>query len=83
MSFTAQDVKALREKTGCGMMDCKKALTETNGDMDKAVEDINRAIAVRCVELQKRAEEKAIKLREFREKVMAGTADVPKESNMF
>ncbi len=38
MAFTAQDVKALREMTGCGMMDCKKALTETDGDMDKAVE---------------------------------------------
>ena len=36
--FTAQNVKELREITGCGMMDCKKALTETNGDMDKAVE---------------------------------------------
>lgn len=38
MAFSAQDVKALREMTGCGMMDCKKALTETDGDMDKAVE---------------------------------------------
>lgn len=38
MAFTAQDVKALREKTGCGMMDCKKALTEANGDMDAAVD---------------------------------------------
>lgn len=38
MSFTAQDVKTLRERTGCGMMDCKTALTETNGDMDKAVD---------------------------------------------
>lgn len=38
MAFTAKDVKALREKTGCGMMDCKKALTEANGDMDKAVD---------------------------------------------
>lgn len=38
MAFTAQDVKALRELTGCGMMDCKKALTETDGDQDKAVE---------------------------------------------
>ncbi len=38
MSFTAQDVKALREKTGCGMMDCKKALTEANGDMDAAID---------------------------------------------
>lgn len=35
---TAQKVKELREKTGVGMMDCKKALTETNGDMDKAIE---------------------------------------------
>ena len=38
MAFTAQDVKTLREMTGVGMMDCKKALTESNGDMDKAVE---------------------------------------------
>ena len=37
-AFTAQDVKTLREKTGCGMMDCKKALVETNGDMSKAVD---------------------------------------------
>ena len=37
MSFTAADVKNLREKTGCGMMDCKKALTETNGDFEKAM----------------------------------------------
>lgn len=36
--FTARDVMALREKTGVGMMECKKALTETNGDMDKAIE---------------------------------------------
>ncbi len=38
MAFTAQDVKNLREITGCGMMDCKKALTEADGDKDKAVE---------------------------------------------
>ena len=38
MAFTAQDVKTLREMTHVGMMDCKKALTETDGDMDKAVE---------------------------------------------
>ena len=38
MTFTAQDVKALREKNGVGMMECKKALTEANGDMDKAVD---------------------------------------------
>ncbi|GAB6088205.1 translation elongation factor Ts [Alkaliphilus crotonatoxidans] len=38
MSITAGMVKELREKTGAGMMDCKKALTDSNGDMDKAVE---------------------------------------------
>ncbi len=38
MAFTAKDVQALRERTGCGMMDCKKALTEADGDMEKAVE---------------------------------------------
>ena len=38
MAFTASDVKELRERTGAGMMDCKKALTETNGDMEGAVD---------------------------------------------
>ena len=38
MAISASMVKELREKTGAGMMDCKKALTNTDGDMDKAVE---------------------------------------------
>ena len=38
MAFTAADVKTLREMTGVGMMDCKKALAASDGDMDKAVE---------------------------------------------
>ena len=38
MAFTAKDVQALREKTGCGMMDCKKALVECDGNMDAAVD---------------------------------------------
>jgi elongation factor Ts len=38
MAFTAKDVQTLREMTGVGMMDCKKALVETGGDIDKAVE---------------------------------------------
>jgi elongation factor Ts len=37
MAISASDVKSLRQSTGAGMMDCKKALTETDGDMDKAV----------------------------------------------
>lgn len=38
MAITAQMVKELREKTGAGMMDCKKALQETDGDLDKAID---------------------------------------------
>jgi len=38
MAFTTQDVKNLREATGCGMMDCKKALIESDGNMEKAIE---------------------------------------------
>ena len=38
MAITASMVKELREMTGAGMMDCKKALNESNGDMDAAIE---------------------------------------------
>ena len=38
MAITADMVKKLREKTGAGMMDCKKALSETEGDMEKAID---------------------------------------------
>ena len=38
MDISASMVKDLREKTGAGMMDCKKALVECNGDMDKAID---------------------------------------------
>ena len=37
-NITAKDVKELRERTGCGMMDCKKALVSSDGDMEKAIE---------------------------------------------
>ena len=42
MAITAAMVKELRESTGAGMMECKKALTETNGDMDAAVEYLRK-----------------------------------------
>ena len=42
MAITAGMVKELREMTGAGMMDCKKALTETNGDMDAAIEFLRK-----------------------------------------
>ena len=42
MEITAQMVKELRERTGAGMMDCKKALTETSGDMEAAVDTLRK-----------------------------------------
>jgi elongation factor Ts len=41
-TITAQDVKKLRDTTGAGMMDCKKALTESNGDFDAAVDYLRK-----------------------------------------
>ncbi|MCC6348017.1 MAG: translation elongation factor Ts [Candidatus Eisenbacteria bacterium] len=43
MTITAELVRTLREKTGAGMMECKKALTETSGDLDKAVEVLRKS----------------------------------------
>ena len=37
-NFSANDVKDLRERTGAGMMDCKRALTEADGDVEKAID---------------------------------------------
>ena len=42
MAITAQDVNKLRKMTGAGMMDCKKALTEANGDFEKAIEILRK-----------------------------------------
>jgi len=42
MAITAAQVKELRERTGIGMMECKKALTATEGDMDKAIEELRK-----------------------------------------
>ena len=42
MAITAAQVKELRERTGIGMMECKKALNETDGDMDKAIEELRK-----------------------------------------
>ena len=54
MATTAGMVKELREMTGAGMMDCKKALTETNGDMDAAVEVLRKSGAAKMEKKQSR-----------------------------
>ncbi|MFH1852515.1 MAG: translation elongation factor Ts [Candidatus Neomarinimicrobiota bacterium] len=43
MNIDAKQVKELREKTGAGMMDCKRALTEANGDIEKAIENLRKS----------------------------------------
>src|ERR1044071_7700950 len=43
MNITADAVKQLRERTGAGMMECKKALVEANGDLDTAAENMRKA----------------------------------------
>ena len=47
-SITASMVKELRERTGLGMMDCKKALSEAGGDMEKAIEDLRKASGIKA-----------------------------------
>jgi len=56
MKITAQQVNELRKKTGAGMMDCKKALTEADGDMEKAIEILRKKGAAVA---SKRAEKSA------------------------
>lgn len=56
MTITADLVKQLRDMTGAGMMECKKALSETSGDLDKAVEVLRKAGAAKA---DKRAERAA------------------------
>ncbi len=56
MSITAKDVKALRDRTGAGMMDCKKALVETSGDIEAAIDLLRAKGAAKAA---KRAEKSA------------------------
>src|SRR4030043_483608 len=58
MAISAQDVNKLRQKTGAGMMDCKKALTEANGDFEKAIEILRKkGAAVAAKRAEKAANE--------------------------
>src|SRR5664280_3876741 len=56
MPITASQVNELRQKTGAGMMDCKRALTEANGDYEKAIEILRKKVAAVAA---KRAEKSA------------------------
>ena len=52
MAITAAMVKELRERTAAGMMDCKKALVEANGDMELAIENMRKSGAVKAAKKQ-------------------------------
>ncbi len=51
-TISAKLVKELREKTGAGMMDCKKALTETDGDIDKAIDYLREKVLLKQLKKQ-------------------------------
>ena len=55
MEISAILVKELREKTGLGLMDCKKALTETDGDMEKAIDYLRKKGALKAAKREGRA----------------------------
>ncbi len=48
MAITAALVKELRDRTGLGMMDCKKALIETDGDVERAIEELRKKSALKA-----------------------------------
>ena len=82
MAFTAQDVKELREMTGCGMMDCKKALTETNGDMDKAVEFLReKGLATAAKKAGRIASEGIVTIYMTEDKKVAAMVEVNSETD--
>jgi len=55
MNINAKRVKELREKTGAGMMDCKKALTEANGDIEKAIDNLRKSGAAKAAKKSSRS----------------------------
>jgi elongation factor Ts len=61
-NITASMVKELRERTGLGMMDCKKALGEADGDMDKAIEDLRKASGLKAAKKASRVAAEGIVL---------------------
>lgn len=80
--ITAQSVKELREKTGAGMMDCKKALTETNGDMEKAVEVLReKGLAAAAKKADRVAAEGVVKTYISEDKKVAGIVELNCETD--
>ena len=80
--ITAQSVKELREKTGAGMMDCKKALTEAQGDMEKAVEILReKGLAAAAKKAGRVAAEGIVKTYISEDKKVAGIVELNCETD--
>ncbi len=80
--ITAQSVKELREKTGAGMMDCKKALTEAQGDMEKAIEILReKGLAAAAKKAGRVAAEGIVKTYISEDKKSAGIVDLHCETD--
>ena len=80
MAITASMVKELREMTGAGMMDCKKALSETNGDMDAAVEVLKKSGAAKMAKKASRIAAEGITRVAFNDKEVV-VAEVNSETD--
>ena len=81
MAITAGMVKELREMTGAGMMDCKKALTETNGDMDAAVEFLRKNGQAKAEKKAGRIAAEGIVMAEVRDDKTAAIVEVNSETD--
>ena len=81
MAITAAQVKELREMTGAGMMDCKKALSETNGDMDAAVEFLRKNGQAKAEKKAGRIAAEGIVMAEVKEDKAAAIVEVNSETD--
>lgn len=81
MAITASMVKELREMTGAGMMDCKKALNETNGDMDAAVEFLRKNGQAKAEKKAGRIAAEGIVMAEVKDDKVAAIVEVNSETD--
>ena len=81
MAITASMVKELREMTGAGMMDCKKALNESNGDMDAAIEYLRKNGEAKAVKKAGRIAAEGIVMADVKEDKTAAIVEVNSETD--
>lgn len=81
MAVTASMVKELRELTGAGMMDCKKALSETNGNMDEAIEYLRKNGEAKAVKKAGRIAAEGLVMAEVKEDKTAAIVEVNSETD--